>query len=379
MTEKKTKKTLAPKAAVPKKATAKKIAVKKAVPKAKKIEVSQDQGDLLDGLDIGRRLERARKAKKMTLQQASEKTQIRAATLQALEQNRFEELPEIVYVRGFIRIYAQLLELDAQQLLRDLSRYLKTEEQTTLTLPTPVEEGALPSMKVILMSLVVVALMGGVWSVVDRPTHNVIGEGAEIPITHKHETLPNRTPQPIEQAAIEQAEPATAFERPVNLETPQAAEVKEAAVAPTVIQAQTRIHLKATEDVWLAVYKHEAELPVYTGVMKAGEGFDVPNEQGFLLDVGLPPALTLYVDGQRLGISGVIDRRVRGLPLDPEYLIKTYYPEGIYAEVNITLPQKPKTPPIVAPNVVADPQKAIVEVPQVVIQEEAVPPALPRP
>src|SRR5690606_34197172 len=95
------KKTRAPKAAAPQKPT------------------PENQGDLLDALDIGRRLEQARKAQNMTLSEAAQKTQIRGETLKALEQNRFEELPELVYVRGFIRIYAQTLGLDAQDLLSD--------------------------------------------------------------------------------------------------------------------------------------------------------------------------------------------------------------------------------------------------------------------
>ena len=147
---------------VAKKTAAKKVATKKAPAQKSKKTVDENQGDLLDALDIGRRLERARKAQKMTLSQAARKTQIRAETLEALEQNRFEELPELVYVRGFIRIYAQVLELDAQDLLSDLGRYLQTEEKTTLTLPTPVEQGALPTMKVILASLLVVVLMGAI-------------------------------------------------------------------------------------------------------------------------------------------------------------------------------------------------------------------------
>jgi len=385
MTEQKTKKmpkskAVAQKKVLPKKPLPKKVSGEKATPKAQKIEANQNQGDLLDSLDVGRRLERARKAKHMTLQQAAEKTQIRAATLEALEQNRFEELPEVVYVRGFIRIYAQVLELEADQLLSDLSRYLKTEEQATLTLPTPAEEGALPSVKIMLLSLAVVALMGGVWSVVDRPAHPVLGEGVAVPVSVP--VLPKEDPQPEqipEHILATKAEPATAFERPVNLETTKTAAVEQNIFAPTAVVSETRIHLRATEEVWVSVYQNDAELPVYTGVMQAGQGFEVPNERGLLLDVGLPPALTLYVDGQKLGISGVIDRRVRRLPLDPEYLVNTYYPEGIYAEANITLPTSPKATPIIAPAAEVDAQKAIVEVPKVVIQEEAVPPALPTP
>ena len=328
----------------------------------------ENQGDLLDALDIGRRLERARIAQNMTLSDAAQKTQIRAETLAALEQNRFEELPELVYVRGFIRIYAQTLGLDAQDLLSDLGRYLKTEEKTTLTLPTPVEEGALPSFKVIVLSLLVVFLMGAIWWTVDRPTHDVLGPTAETPDTDGYNAMPDEMKQ-----AIAEAEPATAFERPVNLEPANLEPIQTKATyeatmeAPAAIDAASPVVLKAIDDVWVSVYRAEADLPIFAKVLVAGEEYVVPNEEGLLLDVGLPPALIVYVNGERKGVSGIIDRRVRGLSLDAQYLNEVYYPQGIYQQVNITLPKESTKPQ-------ATPQKAIVEVPAVVIQEENVSP-----
>lgn len=365
------------KKAAPKKAPAKKTATKKAPAQKAVPAPEQPQADLLDALDIGRRLERARKALKMTLKEASEKTQIRAETLEALEQNRFEELPELVYVRGFIRSYAQVLELDAQELLRDLGKYLKTEETTTLVLPSPVEEGTLPSLKTIAIAVAVLLLVAGVWQIVDRPTHDILGPTAEAPQVG----LPLVEPEVAKQIA-EQAEPAPAFERPVNLqaleekaENPQPEPVVEAVEKTTL--AQSRIYLQANEDVWMSVYRKGAELPLFAQVLKAGQGYNVPDQAGLLLDVGLPPALTVYVDGNKMGISGVIDRRVRGLTLDADYLKNTYYPEHIYQVVNIKLPVKEK--PSIAPQPVETAKKAIVEVPKVVIKEEAVPLALPTP
>lgn len=355
---------------VAKKTAAKKVATKKVPAQKSKKTVDDNQGDLLDALDIGRRLERARKAQKMTLSQAARKTQIRAETLEALEQNRFEELPELVYVRGFIRIYAQVLELDAQDLLSDLGRYLQTEEKTTLTLPTPVEQGALPTMKVIFASLLVVVLMGAIWWTVDRPSHDVIGPNAAVPETDGYNAMPD-----VMKPNATEAQPATAFDRPINLDTVEEKPIQTATQyeptmeAPATIEASTPVVLKAVDDVWVSVYREGASLPVFAKVLVAGEEYAVPHEDDLLLDVGLPPALIVYVNGERKGVSGIIDRRVRGLSLNPEYLNNIYYPQGVFQEVNIKLPTKPKT----APEPETQAQKAIVEVPSVVIQEESVP------
>ncbi len=68
---------------------------------------------------IGDRLEEARKHKGVSLREAAEATKIRGEYLSAFESNSFDiNLPEI-YVRGFLRNYANFLKLDAAQILTD--------------------------------------------------------------------------------------------------------------------------------------------------------------------------------------------------------------------------------------------------------------------
>ncbi|HLP08983.1 MAG TPA: helix-turn-helix domain-containing protein [Opitutaceae bacterium] len=68
---------------------------------------------------IGERLEEARKRKGISIREASEATKIRSDYLQKFESNTFEiGLPDI-YVRGFLRTYAQYLKLNAEKLLTD--------------------------------------------------------------------------------------------------------------------------------------------------------------------------------------------------------------------------------------------------------------------
>ena len=68
---------------------------------------------------IGDRLEEARKRKGISIREASESTKIRSDYLQKFESNSFElNLPDI-YVRGFLRSYAQYLKLNTEKLLTD--------------------------------------------------------------------------------------------------------------------------------------------------------------------------------------------------------------------------------------------------------------------
>lgn len=69
---------------------------------------------------IGQQLRKKREARRISLEQASQATRIRLRYLQALETDDFSLLPSIVQVRGFLRSYAQFLDLPMEPLLVQL-------------------------------------------------------------------------------------------------------------------------------------------------------------------------------------------------------------------------------------------------------------------
>lgn len=66
---------------------------------------------------IGARLRQARELRHLTLPQVSESTKLRAHYLQALENDDYSAMPSAAQARGFLRIYAEFLELDLADLL----------------------------------------------------------------------------------------------------------------------------------------------------------------------------------------------------------------------------------------------------------------------
>ena len=67
--------------------------------------------------EFGDLLREAREKQGLSLKQIEEITRIRRVFLEALEEERFGDLPGDVYARGFIQTYARLLGLDPQRLL----------------------------------------------------------------------------------------------------------------------------------------------------------------------------------------------------------------------------------------------------------------------
>jgi cytoskeletal protein RodZ len=66
---------------------------------------------------LGERLRQTREAKGLTLAQAAVETRIRLQSLQALEEGNFALLPNAVVTKGFIRNYAQFLDIPADELI----------------------------------------------------------------------------------------------------------------------------------------------------------------------------------------------------------------------------------------------------------------------
>ena len=69
---------------------------------------------------IGETLTQTRLDRKLTIKAASEATAIRVKYLEALEADDFDSLPSPVQARGFLRIYADYLGLDSEDLLISL-------------------------------------------------------------------------------------------------------------------------------------------------------------------------------------------------------------------------------------------------------------------
>jgi flagellar biosynthesis protein FlhG len=77
------------------------------------------------GTDItGNLLRRLRESRGVDLNTIAQKTKIHIAHLRAIEEERFDKLPAVVYVRGFLVEYARFLRIDVKPLLDTyLARY----------------------------------------------------------------------------------------------------------------------------------------------------------------------------------------------------------------------------------------------------------------
>ncbi len=79
-------------------------------------------------LEIGSSLREARGRRRLTLERIAAETRIPVHHLEALEQERFDDLPEDPYRRSFLREYAEFLGLDGDLYTREYDRRFRPQE-----------------------------------------------------------------------------------------------------------------------------------------------------------------------------------------------------------------------------------------------------------
>jgi cytoskeletal protein RodZ len=85
------------------------------------IDTIDDSGTRADAMDVGAALRAARERRAISLDDLARATKIRVAILRAIETNQKDQLPQAVFLRGFVRAYAQEVGLAAGE---TVNRYL---------------------------------------------------------------------------------------------------------------------------------------------------------------------------------------------------------------------------------------------------------------
>ena len=84
---------------------------------------------------IGQRLKREREVRYLTLEKAAADTHIRSVFLQALESDDYSVMPSAAQGRGFLRNYAEYLNLNVDEMIADIQRNPPVIEEVSGPLP----------------------------------------------------------------------------------------------------------------------------------------------------------------------------------------------------------------------------------------------------
>ena len=252
---------------------------------------------------IGDTLRKERERQKLSIHDVEQGTSIRAVYIEALENGNYDNLPGEGYAKGFVKNYANFLNLDAEKLSKEFSAEISPQvievvdgvpvaEEEIIVPENPkteklkITELKEPNVKVvhrndssssgnsmIIAAVILIALFaGGAWFYLKNSSDNVANVNP---------------PQQTEvQPAAENQQTAT---NPVSAAVP---------VEGVNIQATF------SGDCWTRVFVDGAF--VYEGVPTAGQVLNWQGVEGVTIRVGNAGAIDIVMNGQPYGTLGAI-------------------------------------------------------------------------
>lgn len=131
--------------------------------------LNQDQVEQLK--DIGAYLRQFREEKSISTEAVAAKTFIPLRLLKALEEGQLDQLPEPIFVQGFIRRYADAIDLDGEALAKTFSINLLPAKADTPSqeISKPPSRTIKPYVLYILLGVLGVTVVSGLLYLFNRP------------------------------------------------------------------------------------------------------------------------------------------------------------------------------------------------------------------
>lgn len=216
-------------------------------------------------LALGAALRTARERLKLDVENVAQQLKMSAFQVTALEQDNHAALPAPTFVRGFIRNYARLLQMDPAPLLEAYKQMLpdsQAKNSISLKLESiPITSNAQKSFRLYLLaSFFLIIIGGGWWQYMEwsekKAKPNITK--APVPVSSPKPVIakqpePRIAPEPIPQIPSFVAEtPPAAEPPPVAAKAPVPVSKPPAAV-PSPELASESLHMTFSEQTWVRV------------------------------------------------------------------------------------------------------------------------------
>jgi cytoskeleton protein RodZ len=255
---------------------------------------------------FGDRLRREREMRGITLDEITESTKISRRHLEALENERFDQLPGGVFAKGFVRAYAHFLGIDEDQAVADYSAASNEQPEPEDKFPLEIHEEPNRELNprrsraplIFALAALVGVLVGYFFWLKSKPHGTEIAQSTHQAATTT-EAIPADVP-PAQSQATAPAESAAAAPAPVERvkpkqQTPPAAETKPAEKTFVIL-------VKAKEDAWVSIVADGKS--VIQKVMSADRKKKVKAGKEVVLRTGNAGGIDVSFNGKPLGALG---------------------------------------------------------------------------
>lgn len=200
---------------------------------------------------FGDRLRREREMRGITLDEIAESTKISRRHLEALERDRFDNLPGGVFNKGFVRAYARFLGIDEEQAVADYSLAANEQPEPEDKFPLEIHEepdrelnprrSNLPLL--FALAALVGVLVGYFFWLKSKPRNEHSGAGAPQEATVQRSEP--KTPAAAAKSAVT-SQPAAPAQSPVGAQA-----VSQQPEKP--VDKKFSVLIKAKEDAWVSI------------------------------------------------------------------------------------------------------------------------------
>ncbi len=240
-------------------------------------------------MSVGQILKKTREHYGQSLMEVEGNLRIRASQLDALEKLKLDKLPGRVYAIGFVRAYSEYLGLDGDKMVHLFkAQSVGKRNKPSLQFPVTYEEHNTPNALIITGSLVGLILLISYWSIFHTPT---IYKQAIPPV-----------PESLLQGRIDMLKPAEPIEE---------------VVVEAVQKEANPMELVVTQDSWVEI-KDAKGKKLLSQVLKAGDKYIVPDQEGLLLTTGNAGGVKVLLDGKEAGTIGRAAEVKRKVKLSPD-------------------------------------------------------------
>ncbi len=261
--------------------------------------------------EIGAKLQQAREAKHLTYEYILKELKFNKTFLEALESGEWHKMPGEVYALGFLKQYAQLLDVDVSQEVERIKN--KNFELTTpLTYPdppiSPNKKWALAAVITFIVLMVAVNFSGTDETSVS-PTADNMATAETSPMNNTQDIQASTTQTSINHDDVRAPVKEVTRNVPEGLQntSPKNNEPPEATAEVT---KKSYSFYAATDDVWLQVYEvvSDTESKLLREVLlKKGQSFSIIDTSATLmLTAGNPRALEILEGNQVLFAAGTL-------------------------------------------------------------------------
>lgn len=255
--------------------------------------MSDTASNEMDGQTVGSRLRFARENKGLSLEDAARVTRITKGYLAALEEGNYSRLPSDAYAKGFLRVYAQFLGIEEQDVLRlyenAMPSPLPSDELKVNAGEYHDDQIVRGTKKRVFLSLAVVGALCAVGILFFRFQGTTFEKKAENTVSIPPVMTPvSSFQQPQIAASPEEKRPE--YTPPDSIETPP--------IPPVSREKGIVLKMKALEDGYLVVTIDDMVSQQYD--LKAGDVIEWKAERVFSLDLDNAGGVEAELNGKLL-------------------------------------------------------------------------------